>query len=384
MAPRTLHHRPSRLAAVAVAASVLATLSVGPSAGAASTTGAAATTSTVPAAGAASTTSVQTTSPANGIFSAGSVWRQDISKAPLDPNSAAMAANLKAQVDKYYGGIAAFNVYKHNTSVYTVPAAQKRTTVKWNNCQKKTYTPSQLYTPSRGAHFVDVPLPDEALPAVASDGQLTIYSPSSDQMWEFWKAEKRADGWYACWGGRIDNVSKSHGFFSDGMGASASGLAVAAGSIRINEAQRGYIDHALSLAIPSPANWTNFSWPAQRSDGSDKAASAIPEGTRLRLDPSVDVDKLKLTPVAKMVAKSAQKYGFIVTDKSGAVSVQAESGAGAESATGADPWRALLGGTPSYLVFKNFPWDKMQVLPKDYGKTSSPTVAATSPGVCPS
>lgn len=338
---------------------------------------------TAPAATTSSVTTVQPVSPSTGIFSAGSVWRQDISRAPLAPNSAAMVSGLKGQVEKYYGGIAAFNVFKHNTSVYTVPASQKRITVKFSNCQNKSYTPAQLYTPSRGAHFVDVPVPSTAIPAANSDGQLTIYSPSSDQLWEFWKMEKRADGWYACWGGRIDKVSTSHGFFPDGMGAAATGLAVSAGSIRVDEAQRGSIDHALSLAIPSPAHWKNFSWPAQRSDGSDTSANAIPEGTRLRLDPSVDVDKLGLTPVGKMVAKSAQKYGFIVTDRSGAVSIQAESGAGAKAATGIDPWTTILGGTPSYLVFKNFPWDKMQALPKDYGKTSSPTVTAPVVAACP-
>ncbi|WP_298992047.1 hypothetical protein [uncultured Pseudokineococcus sp.] len=261
--------------------------------------------------------------------------------------------------------------------------------MKFSNCQKKSYTPKELYQPDAGAHFVDVPIPGNAIPAKGSDGQLSVYSPSSDQLWEFWKAEKRSDGWYACWGGRIDKVSTSHGFFSDGMGAAATGLALTAGSIRINEVKRGYIDHAMSLAIPAPKHWKTFSWPAQRSDGWSTSTSAIPEGTHLRLDPRVDVSKLKLTPVARMVAKAAQKHGFIVTDKAGAVSVMAESGAGIQAATGSDPWKSILGGTPSYAVFKNFPWDKIQVLPQDYGKTDAESITVpgaptgtSTPGTC--
>ncbi|MEB0161112.1 hypothetical protein, partial [Pseudomonas sp. AH2 (2023)] len=71
-----------------------------------------------------------------------------------------------------------------------------------------------------------------------------------------------------------------------------------------------------------------FSYPAQRSDGSLRPGTpnAIAEGQRFRLDPSLDVDSLKLTPLGKMVAKAAQKYGFIVVDKGGAVGVGVESG----------------------------------------------------------
>ncbi|MDQ1540502.1 MAG: hypothetical protein QOH29_1228, partial [Actinomycetota bacterium] len=130
----------------------------------------------------------------------------------------------------------------------------------------------------------------------------------------------------------------------------------------------GSIDHALALAIVDAAPWRIVSWPAQRSDGSSGSSSPIAEGTRFRLDPSVDVDRLNLTPVAKMIAKAAQQYGFIVTDKAGAVSVIGESGAGVQAATGVNPWTAIIGKTPSYLVMRNFPWDKLEALPRNYGK----------------
>ena len=68
--------------------------------------------------------------------------------------------------------------------------------------------------------------------------------------------------------------------------------------------------------------------PAQRSDGSNRSDDAIPAGTRLRLDPSVDVADLGLSPVAAMIARAAQTYGFIVTDKSAAVAVTASISSG--------------------------------------------------------
>jgi hypothetical protein len=206
------------------------------------------------------------------------------------------------------------------------------------------------------------------VPSPGADASLTIYQPGKDTMWEFWRVVKQARGWAACWGGRIDHVSTSGGWFKNGFGASASGLASSAGMVGIRDARSGTIDHALALAILSPAIWTNFSWPAQRSDGGDTSPHAIPEGTRLRLDPSLDVDALRIHPLAKMIAKAAQKYGFIVTDASGAVAVITENPAAVKAATGVDPWTKILAGTPNYLVMRGFPWRSLQALPKNYGK----------------
>ncbi len=279
--------------------------------------------------------SIQNEMPAGGVFSSGTAWKTDVSNAPLNANSAAMVKNVADQTAQYYGGVAAFNAYQYSTSFYTVPANQPRVDVQWNNCQKKTYTPGSLL--GEGGQFSQVPIPVNAVPAKGTDSQLTIYSPSTDQLWEFWVTSKVNGQWSACWGGRIDEVSKSDGFFPGTFGASASGLALAGGTIGIKDVESGSIDHALALHLPSPGKWDEFSYPAQRSDGFDSSAARVPEGTRLRLDPSIDVNSLNLTPIGKMVARAAQKYGFIVTDKAGCTAVVAESPEAAIKDTGVDP-----------------------------------------------
>lgn len=304
--------------------------------------------------------------PPGSPFGSGSAWRASIVAAPVAANSAVLAADLASQVAVRYGGIAAFNVWQYNTSFYTAVAGTPVADVGWDNCQGKKYVPAGLL--GVGGQFTGVPVPADAVPAAGSDAELTVYSPATDQLWEFWMASHRADGWHACWGGRIDHVSTSAGFFTGGFGASASGLAVAGGMVSLADVRRGSIDHALALAVVDAAPWTSVSWPAQRSDGSRGSASLIAEGTRFRLDPSVNVDGLALTPLAKMIAKAAQRYGFIVTDKAGAVSVVTESGAGVQARTGVNPWTAIMGKTPSYLIMRNFPWDKLQALPPNYGK----------------
>jgi hypothetical protein len=319
-------------------------------------------------AAASGTTVIADQAPLGGLFGTSSVWKTNISKAPLNPNSAALVANVVQQVADNYG-TAAFNVNSFGTSVYTVDSHQALVDVRWDNCQKKPYTPVGLL--GEGGQFTAVPIPDTAVPAAGTDGQLTIYSPETDQLWEFWKAKRVGGSWQACWGGRIDDVSTSYGYFEDYWGASASGLSFTGGAVLISDAQAGHIDHALALQLVDTQQAATFSWPAQRSDGLDTAADAVPEGMRFRLDPTVNVDTLKMTPLAKMVAKAAQKYGFIVTDRAGAVAITAESPSAVKADTGVNPWTSLMAGKKSYEIFKNFPWDKMQALPMDYGKPAT-------------
>jgi hypothetical protein len=153
-------------------------------------------------------------------------------------------------------------------------------------------------------------------------------------------------------------------------GVAATSLSYAGGSIGIKEARAGRIDHALALQVRFASHWSIFSYPAQRSDGWDPLTStnSIPEGTRFRLDPTLDVNSLGLHPVAAMVARAAQQYGFIVADTAGAVAVVGESGEGTKARTGTNPWDSLLNGTPDYRMMAGFPWDKLQALPFNYGK----------------
>lgn len=300
-------------------------------------------------------------------------WSRDVRRAPIASNSEGLVANLANQVATRWGGNASFNAYAYNVSLYTVGPDAPRRDVLWDNCTNKRRVPRQLYDPEYGAHFASVPIPPGALPSRGTDAALTIWQPSTDQIWEFWKTSEQSDGWHACWGGRRDNFSASPGYFLNGMGATATGLIGAAGAVGFREAARGSIDHAVGLALPEVAHWSTYSYPAQRSDGKLPlgAPNAIMEGLRFRLDPAVDIDALGLHPLAAMIAKAAQTYGFIIKDGSGAVTPTIESGDAVEAATGTNPWVALLDGTRPSRVMRNFPWDRLQALPENYGQPTA-------------
>jgi len=302
--------------------------------------------------------------PAGGVFGPSSVWKQSVRGAPVAGTSAAQVQDLARQVRDNWGGVAAFNTWNYNTTLATVGPNQPRTRVIFDDCQHKGYTPWGLY--GQNGQFEDVPMPDGAAPASGGDSEITVWSPSTDQLWEFWVAHRRPDGWHACWGGRLDNVSTGPGFFGGGFGATATGLPNVGGVVSFADARRGYIDHALSLQVIDAAKWYQISYPAQRGDG--QGSGPIREGTRFRLDPSIDVDRLAINPYAKMIARAAQTYGFIVTDKGGAVAVLGEGGDALVANGGVNPWHDLLGNTPNYSALRGFPWDRLQALPNDWGK----------------
>lgn len=299
-------------------------------------------------------------------ISPNSFYLTDISSAPLATNSKAASKHLLAQVTNNWGGVAAFNAYRYNNSFYEVGPKQPKVRVNFYDCQRKGHTPGGLFTGAK--HFVDVPIPADAVPATGTDKQLTIYDRTADKLWDFWVTEKQANGsWRACWGGRIDDVSTNQGIFPGAFGATATGLAMTPGVISLEEFRRGRIDHAMYLAIIEPARWPNFSWPANRTDGHSTDPNALAEGQRIRVDPELDLTTIPMTPVARMVAEAAQKYGFVVTDRAGAVAVVTESGNAEKARTGKNPWDGMLAG-PDYQALQGFPWEHIQVLPKNYGK----------------
>lgn len=218
-----------------------------------------------------------------------------------------------------------------------------------------------------------VPIPPHAQPADGTDAEMTIYQPSSDSMWEFWRARQVDGQWQACWGGKMTGVSKNPGIWQRRYGVAASGLPFAPGQVTVKELNEGVIRHVIGIALVDAERAPVFSWPANRSDGYNpgNAANRIPEGLRFRLDPSVNVDALNISPIAKMIARAGQVYGFVVWDKAGAISLRFENPKVYTLVGDPNPYAAIFNGTPSYAALNGIPWDRLQFLPMNYGEPRS-------------
>jgi hypothetical protein len=301
--------------------------------------------------------------PARPVFAPDSFWYQPIpANVPLNSNSAAYVVEFQRQYRTYYNDVG-INTTAYSTPVYTVDASTGTIPVTQWSCQG--YLDSGLTQ-----QWAAVPMPSYAQPADGTDAEMTIFQPSSNSLWEFWRVRQSNGQWQACWGGKMTGVSGNPGIWAPRYGVAATGLPFSPGQVTVQDLNNGVIRHAIGIALVDAEKSTVFSWPANRSDGYNpgNAPNRIPEGLRLRLDPRVNVDALPIHPVAKMIAKAAQTYGFVVWDKAGAISLRFENPKVYTIAGRPNPYTAIFNGTPSYAVLNGIPWDRLQFLPMNYGK----------------
>lgn len=299
------------------------------------------------------------------VFAPTSFWYQEIpADAPLHPNSANFVTEFLRQKKAYYGTVS-INTQAYACPIYVVgPEVTPVTVTEWD-CQKKGWKDKIL-----AEQWQAVPIPDYAAQADGTDAEMCIYQPSTNSLWEFWQARKVDGQWQACWGGGMKNVSKNPGIWENHRGTTATSLPFIGGQLTPDELRRGVIDHAMGIALVDAEKYSVVSWPATRSDGYNPKdePNRIPEGLRFRLDPSVDVEKLNLSPVGKIIARAAQKYGFVVWDKAGAITLRADNPKANKQLGQPDPYPEIFGGKPAWSILQGFPWDKLQFLPMNYGK----------------
>jgi hypothetical protein len=283
-------------------------------------------------------------------FASTSFWNTPLTDdAPLDERSSAYAGDVRRQLTQWLPWI---NTTQYSSPVYTVPAGQPTVRVKLD----------YPHAPDLQSALDAVPIPAAAQPAAGTDKTMVVWQPSTDTMWEFWLTERKADGWHAYWGGRMENVSSNPGYFDRprNWGATATSLPMLGGLIRLDEMQSGVIDHALAICLPETrAGW--HSWPAQRTDGTADHDAAVPEGTRFRIDPDLDLSKIPMSRTTRMIAVAAQKYGMVVRDRGGAVSFYAED----PTPTGSNPFSGssgYFGGRYPSQLLEQFPWEHLQAL----------------------
>lgn len=301
----------------------------------------------------------------DAIFASNSFWYKPIPKTVLlDPKSKLYVAEFLRQKGAYHGTVS-ISVYSYTSPVYVAPTNAATTTVAMWDCQNKGEHDGDL-----ARQWAQVPIPANARAAVGTDGEMTVYQPSTDSLWEFWQMRNRNGRWEACWGGKMTNVSTNDGIWPNPYGTTATGLPFLGGQITAEELQRGEIRHVMGISLVELEDASVFSWPATRSDGHNpgRAGNRIAQGTRFRLDPDVDIDALDMSAAGKVVARAAQKYGFVVWDKAGAIVIRAQNAQSYIAQGQPDPYPALFDGKEEWAVLQGFPWDKLQFLPRDYGK----------------
>jgi hypothetical protein len=314
------------------------------------------------------------------VFAAGSPFYQKLpARTPAASQSKKLVASLNAQAHRFYGTKSTANVGINTTrfapALYVAYNSDPVFDITGWNCQQRWKGwDTELNRQLRGVH-----VPADLQPDQSADGSVSIYNADTREVVELWKARRVNGEWQACWGGRIAEANKASGTFTYGYGASASGLALWGATIRQSELLAGHIDHVISLAIPYTKKGT-ISWPANRTDGW-KGGTQLAIGQMLRLPASLDLSVMKLSPVARTIARAAQEYGIIISDTSGSVAFSAEN----PIALADNAYDTIFRGRYAYAEMSGnkalgevpFPLAKLVALPLDYQVPPQATPATT-------
>jgi hypothetical protein len=231
-----------------------------------------------------------------------SAWNQDISGAPLDPNSANYIAHILAN-----GGDDTHPDWGYQRE-YGFPYAvvgkrQKRTKVNFTAYGDES---------DHGAYRVPLKALVEGGQASDGDRHVLAVDRARCKLYELYRAfaRKRPKPHWDADSGVIWDL-RSAALRPDGYtSADAAGLPIFPGLVRFDEAASGQINHALRMTVSRTQNaWIH---PASHCAGATSDPNAPPMGLRLRLNAGYDISGFN--PHARAIATALKRYGAFIAD----------------------------------------------------------------------
>ncbi|HWH93720.1 MAG TPA: hypothetical protein VNT03_07660 [Baekduia sp.] len=227
------------------------------------------------------------------IFPAANPWNQDVSRAPVDPRSAAYVRSIG--LDGHLHPDFASRTYGIPYKI--VPKAQKRVPIRFTDYGDES---------DKGPY----PIPSGAPVEGGSDRHVIVLQRGSCQLYELFGARRAGAGWTAASGARFDlrrGRLRPKGWTS----ADAAGLPIFPGLARADEVVgRRAITHALRVTVQRTQK--AYVSPARHYASSDADPALPPMGLRLRLKASFDLRPFH--GQALVILTALKRYGLIVAD----------------------------------------------------------------------
>lgn len=240
--------------------------------------------------------------------------------APVDPNSAAIIAFLERDNSSNFVNLNG-----------TQPTGEWGNPIYWAKPSDPSYRIANPCGTNQPPEFRSVRIPSGAQPDPTPDAEMTVYNLDRGLVFALWQARyvPGSDTWSACGGtvyylasnglaGSLAESDQPHNFGHRGVPPPAF-------SVRLDEIQAGAIDHVLKIAVNNTACAHVF--PMVGDECGTPDPNAPPEGTRIRIRPSVDLRALGLSREALIIARALQSYGAVIGDQSkNRVNLKVENG----------------------------------------------------------
>jgi hypothetical protein len=240
------------------------------------------------------------------LLPAGNWWNQNVSGAPIDPQSDAyinfIGRTRQAHPD--------FGPPPYGIPYVSVSSSQPRVPV--------TFVSYGGESDSGFAGENGYPIPEDArtqpnyieggIPGGGQNGDRHLLIVDRDRwvLFELFAARWTGQRWEAGSGAVFDlstNGRRPEGWTS----ADAAGLAILPGLVRYDEAVKGPIQHALRVTVRAT---NGYVWPASHRAGS--TGGALPMGARLRLKASKELSGYPA--IVQNILRAMQTHGLIVAD----------------------------------------------------------------------
>lgn len=235
------------------------------------------------------------------VFPADNPWNQDISAAPVDPNSANLVASMGLTTSLHPDWGTEYGGAPWGIPFVTVSGSQAKVPI--------TYTDYPSESDS-GPFPVPLDAPVEGGSNGAGDRHVIVVDRDNAKLYELFNAFPTANGWNASCGATYDlrsNALRPAGWTS----ADAAGLPIFPGLVRYEEAvEQGEIRHALRFTAARTRK--AYVYPARHYASYNSDPNLPPMGARMRLKASVDISRYPAT--AQVVLRALKRYGMILAD----------------------------------------------------------------------
>ena len=229
------------------------------------------------------------------VFPASNPLNQDISSAPVDPNSAKYIASIGAGIHLH----ADFGTPPSYGIPYTVVGPhQRKVPVHFEYTEESDPGPYPIppNAPVEGA-------------GEEGDRHVLVLQEGTCKLYELYAARRNGSGWKAVSGAVFNlrsNALRPEGWTS----ADAAGLPIFPLLARYQEVKAGQIDHALRVTVAQTQQ--GYIHPATHLASSSSDPDLPPMGLRLRLKASFPLSSYR--GQALVILRALKRYGLIVAD----------------------------------------------------------------------
>jgi hypothetical protein len=233
-------------------------------------------------------------------FPADNPWNQEISTAPVDPNSATLIASIGADTGLHPDFGTFWNGAPIGIPYVVVSGTQTRVPVSFDYADES----------DPGPYPIPPNPPIEGGQNGTGDRHILVVDRDNWKLYELFAAQRSGSGWHAGSGAIFDlntNVLRPAGWTS----ADAAGLPIFPGLVRYDEVvEQRAIRHALRFTVARSRR--GYVYPARHFASSRTDPNLPPMGMRVRLKASFNI--ASFPPNVQVILTALKRYGMFVAD----------------------------------------------------------------------